>query len=732
MLNMSQWLHVRVLSVCLIMVGTAAPSAASAANKVWAEFPLGSVESGIRAEGQGRRTEVATIGLIAPDSLFHPYLARCSEQALASAGVQLRLSVREANGLDTVVTDMAASGAAMTVKGINALKAERLSGLSNLMLKATDVVKAGMLTCMGHDASKINEQIFVAFAIHECADTISLCAWDARSKITPPHYAGVFERVYSWATASQPRSLNEWVEAGESGDVVTANATGWVIPQDWPKAPAQDVAIADLERLVVYVRSHKSERISYVVPAIAGVHRETALRFLDELSEPFTAMQLLPTGGDTLNVISDELGRTRIKDCAQLRGKFGSDDIGKCAGFELGDAEVYQCLSGERCLPKLRDSAFAPLLALRKPLDLNSLLESTDMPRLGIDMPYQDWLQKAQACREQTSKEARTDCLMKNTMDSRDYTTFACARDAIGPGKDKTLLECAKRNADEATKQLMECVEVATQEPSGMAYCAVKESIPDQLKVAVDCINSEKPGFDAASCIAEASLGGRQKHFLDCYMANKDAPKAAVMCAVAPDLPKDAQMALECLQPGATWQSAATCIATHKLGLSGEFGRVVACGLSSGGTVVGTVACAAGSHLRPEQAIALQCAATATTGPGYLVCTGGLLTLNEYAKCRKTRVGKDNCFGENNEIRRFIRALGLPDVGPNSLAAKMGNVYLDIVNVQVAALEGAAKLGKKAVEELSNAVAKAGKALTDGGKSVLKEGGHFLCGFFGC
>ncbi|NII54049.1 hypothetical protein [Luteibacter sp. SG786] len=732
MLNVSQYWHMRVLSVCLIMVGTAAPFAANAANKVWAEFPLGSIESGIRAEGQGRRIELATIGLIAPDSLFHPHMSHCSELALASAGIQLRLSVREADGLDTVVTDMAASGVTMTVEGINALSSERISKLSRLMRGATDVVKAGMKTCIGHEAETINEKIFVAFSIHECADYIKLCTWDIRSRITPPHYGGVFERVYSWATASQPRSLNEWVEATESGDVISTNTTGWVMYQDWPEAPAQDIAIADLERLVVYARSQNSERISYVVPAIAGLHRETALRFLDELSEPFASMQLLPSGGDVLNFISDELGRSRIKDCAQLRGKFRPDDIGKCAGFELDDAEVYQCLSGQRCLPKLRDSAFAPLLALSKPLDLNSLLKNTDIPRLGIDMPYQDWLQKAQACRDEANKEASVDCLMRNTMDSRAYGTFACARDAIGPGKDKALLECAKRNVGEAMKRLMECVEGATLVPSDMAYCAVEESIPDHLRAAVDCIRLEKPEFDAASCIAGASLGKRQKHFLDCYLGNHDAPKAAVMCAIAPDLPSGAQMTLECLQPGVNWQSAAACIATHKLALDGEFGRVVACGLSSGGTVVGTVTCAAGSHLRPEQAIALQCAATATTGPGYLVCTGGLLTLNEYAKCRKTRIGKDNCFGENNEIRRFIRALGLPDAGPNSIAARMGNLYLDIVNVQIATLEGAAKLGKKAGEELSNAVAKAGKALADGSESILKEGGRVLCRFVGC
>jgi len=434
-------------------------------------------------------------------------------------------------------------------------------------------------------------------------------------------------------------------------------------------------------------------------------------------------MQLLPAGSDTLKLISDELGRSRIVDCARLSGKFGVDSIGQCAGFILNETEVYGCISGQHCLPVLRDTASAALLTLRQPMDLQKLLSDTQLPRVGISIPYPDWVKKAQSCQAKETVSASTDCLMKETMAAEDYAMVECTKGAQGPKKNEMLLQCAENLATGPAKAMVGCIRAGAGDPSSTAYCAIEGSIPAQFKPAIQCITSPTARADAATCIGRTVLGPRGEQFLDCYQSNRNSPQAAVVCAVGKELPKDAQLVWSCAQTGGgTWQGMATCIATQKLALTGEVGRIVACGLSSGGTVVGTAACAAGSNLRPEQAIVLQCAATASTGPGFLVCTGGLLTFNEYIKCRKSRIGKDNCFGENNEIRRFVRALGLPDIGPNSLAAQVGNVYLDIINIQVAYLEGVAKGGKVVVREVVRVFVQAGKVAKDAVNDGIRAG----------
>lgn len=696
---------------------------AHAAQKVWAEYPLAAVQSGISEVGGTARFHVVSMGFVAPSSIFEPTLKGCTQQAVDSAGVQLREKLASAPGIDTIVSELALAGSEVSLETLTNQKSKRIQGISKLLVDAGTTMKVALATCIGPaKAQEINLLVSVGYVLRECTAAIAICQWSSSSKLTPRNYPSVFERFYSWAAATQRRPVNEWVGVDGAGLPINLNSAGWERSIIWPDPTPMQAALSDLERLVNYARRHPSIQISYAVPAIAGAHKETALRIVDELRDPFTAMEFLPTGADALSLVSDELGRNRLIDCARLQGKNNTQDIGTCAGFSTTATEIYACVQGQRCLPQLKAEALAGLLTMKTPLDLQGLIKNTQLPRVGINIPYPEWAEKARRCNAAPTKEQSVACLLKETMASEDYAMVECVKKASGNAKSQTLLDCAEQLAGGDGKTLMQCMRSGEGDPQATAYCAAAAAIPVNLQPAIKCLRESTTTSAAAACLAASALGENERRIYGCYVANPKSTQAAVLCAVAQDLPADARMTIACAQKsGGDWRSMAACVAADQLKLEGDFGRIVSCGLSSGGSYVGAAACAAGSSLRPEQAIILQCAATASTGPGFLVCAGGMLAFNEYTQCKDTRVGKDNCFGENNEIRRFVRALGLPDIGPNSLAAQVGNVYLDIINVQVAYLEGIAKGGKVLVREVARIFEQAGAVV----KKAVKEAENF-------
>lgn len=86
-----------------------------------------------------------------------------------------------------------------------------------------------------------------------------------------------------------------------------------------------------------------------------------------------------------------------------------------------------------------------------------------------------------------------------------------------------------------------------------------------------------------------------------------------------------------------------------------EIGKFARCAILSQGSGFGTAACMLSEKLTPEQQIALQCAAQSPDLVTFAACTGGQLTLREFAKCQGKDIAEDECFGENNEIRKFFK-----------------------------------------------------------------------------
>jgi hypothetical protein len=153
-----------------------------------------------------------------------------------------------------------------------------------------------------------------------------------------------------------------------------------------------------------------------------------------------------------------------------------------------------------------------------------------------------------------------------------------------------------------------------------------------------------------------------------CYAEKKGAINASVKAG------------LKCAYPNATMFAFAGCMAKGNLpSMSGEVGKFVTCAAANGGVGLGAASCMVGDKLTPEQRILLQCASQAAGGPSYAVCVGGMLTFKEFEQCRDRKFGSGPCFGENNEIRKFLRNVLGQDVHEDTVVGQALNVPLELV-----------------------------------------------------
>lgn len=82
--------------------------------------------------------------------------------------------------------------------------------------------------------------------------------------------------------------------------------------------------------------------------------------------------------------------------------------------------------------------------------------------------------------------------------------------------------------------------------------------------------------------------------------------------------------------------------------------------------------------------------------------------MKEFANCQDKNFAEGSCFGENNEIRKFIRDIGLGDISENSFVGQILNEHLNLIkfNVRVAEGlgEGIGKLGEEAGKVLDDLI----------------------------
>lgn len=379
-------------------------------------------------------------------------------------------------------------------------------------------------------------------------------------------------------------------------------------------------------------------KYDYTAPKASGIDQSIAIALIDVVASPVFSMAELRNEGGRLKSASSEIIRNRIRECAFFRGLDHYNSIAQCAGVANEVDVIRNCLGGEECQPDLGNEIRALALTINT-VD-GDLALSSPLPRILLDnMPASQQFAAARACAERSETGAEFGlCLTESQL------------------------------LDDRSKQALQCARLTSRTRK------------------IDCMLSAIGGEDAekARCLIRAD-------------GNAD----RVLCLVSEDTPEEVAEALECAsKPGASYESIGSCMLS--MNIPGEAGRLANCAGSAGGNAMGAAICVAGNGLSPEQRILLQCAAQSADPSSYGVCVGGQLALKEFANCQDKNFAEGSCFGENNEIRKFIRNIGLGDISEESVVAKMINGPLDLVkyNVRVAEglAEGIGKFGEETVK----------------------------------
>ena len=234
------------------------------------------------------------------------------------------------------------------------------------------------------------------------------------------------------------------------------------------------------------------------------------------------------------------------------------------------------------------------------------------------------------------------------------------------------------------------------------------------------CVSKSSGTIQAFTCVAPR-LGGDAARIAAC-VANPD-KNAAALCLLG-DKPevRNVQRAYRCISGGSTasdliancsegildpkTSQTVACVArassdkaqlaacAASAALPPDTARLVGCAASSQGATSFAL-CAAGPAMNEEWRIAAECAVQSGGNPaGFAGCTAGRLTVRELTKCLTGQIGKD-CFGpnntiikayanafhdltqgpgENNEVVKFVRAVGDLTGGPNSVINNPGQL----------------------------------------------------------
>ncbi|MDW9812101.1 hypothetical protein [Sinorhizobium meliloti] len=269
-------------------------------------------------------------------------------------------------------------------------------------------------------------------------------------------------------------------------------------------------------------------------------------------------------------------------------------------------------------------------------------------------------------------------CAIESQGESDEFIN--CAGGALLSRQASTSLKCY-RDSEGNTRTFAECA----------ALSIVGDSITEQQKRAIACL-AQNEG-DVVGCAAEeAGLSEEQKAMVDCAVRSNGTTSGFIDCAggavVDRYLGRDAQTALRCAADSDRPEDFAVCAATGILGQNASKEQRIAltCAADSGGDLEQMAVCAGANMLNiemglnAEQQIAVQCLVS-TGGQPYAAagCMASRLTARELTKCFTDGVGRDGCFGDNNDLvgrngwtARTLRQIG---GGPNSVINRPDQIW---------------------------------------------------------
>lgn len=566
-------------------------------------------------------------------------------------------------------------------------------------------------------------------------------------------------------------SPNQYVLVSDQGAAPPVDGTQIQDAYRGESKPATDQEVQQyMERLVASVRAARSAdadtlpKISAQVLRVLNVSKQVYVRVADAFVYTEGVAQTLPSKPDaTLVSISDRMAEARLAECvlnkrvAVLDGN-GQPNLGAlktCTGYSFKDLKaVAACLPNARqaevglCSPKLE--AVLDGTVLKETIGLmqlgtyvrnaKSLAAASLVGRLP-NLKYSDLANTyAKACATAEGESATADCLFKQHFKGRDQEDLekirGCARQ-----KGAMVAEClAKTGFGREEARVKAAAGCASGKNDALADCVAAGLMDNETQRKVTCIKENNDATTRALCIAKglpgvedrikACINGAADTQLSCLGAlpgmparvtqvvaeckSTDSLKAGAACARAlgVNVPAGVDTAIVCMAKSSTAEALA-CAADGRIG--GDAGKVLSCATQSNFDAAGTGACAIGTLLKFNEDLMMAATCAATTGgepTSTATCTFGKLAMREFDFCKDAKFGEGRCFGKNNTLVKLF------NIGPNSVAAGVINIQLDIVKGTVAFVENPGKA-------TGDFVRNAGRELTIVRDNVVREAEAF-------
>ncbi len=584
-------------------------------------------------------------------------LADCIEGATIAAGeaTQIPLDTRIFDKTQ-VAMGMVKRGETITKESLSAAFRAETKKTADLIAGVEQFYRYNVLSCMNWNSEAV-ESVQLGIVARLCVTwgpRGNPCkrARDPVGRAADPA-TGRYAKIYDWLMENKAqRPLDQIVQLVASGGNIRD-----INPDLRDRAYFPPPTNEEAQRLF----EHGAERLrrrgwryDYIAPKVASIDKTVAVSLVDTIANPAFVVSDLTDSKKKLLSASNELARTRLRECLIFRGNTDLQNAAECAGVKGNVEELAACLYGDRCAPELADFATRAALTIGQPMSLEDLAKGALLPRILGKTNFLEYQKKARTCAE-TSVD----------------------RGAFGKCLAKALMS-------EQTGLALRCIELNGAASAGNCISAV---LPDGSETrAAKCVLDNKNDVAMAMCLAASTSPQAAEAYL-CYQNHKSNANDAMACFGSSALPPQAKAAVACAtQFKNDYQSIGACLVSKNIG--GDAERLISCYASSKGNLVGAAACLAAGSLSAEQQIVLQCAAQTGMEPvSFGVCTGGMLAMKEFQQCRSKGFGEDNCFGENNEIRKFVRNIGLGDINGDTAVGQIANYHLQVLNITASAAE---------------------------------------------